>query len=120
QITSALPTPTDVVAEKAITTSTIPHKVALTSPRLADTAARSTTVVKRPHLSTKETGVVAQPSKRVKMVEEPVVHLMINPQPDVTVFGTEPSAVPIEASANSAASAHLLNPKTTIAQLILD
>lgn len=66
QITSALLTPTDAIEEKATTTTTIRRKVALTSPRPVNTIVGSTTAVKRPLPSTKETGIVAQLSKRVK------------------------------------------------------
>lgn len=66
KITLTTLTLVDAAAVKATTTSTISHKVASTMPSSADTAVVPTTTSKQPRPSTKTTGDVAQPSKRVK------------------------------------------------------
>ncbi|RXH78788.1 hypothetical protein DVH24_002306, partial [Malus domestica] len=103
--------------------------VALTSPRPVDTATGSTTAVKRAHPLTKETGVIAQPSKWVKRMakkkEHEILtfqpHLLINsPLHNLSTWLIRHDIILIEAVADSTATAPLSNPKITIVPFILD
>ncbi|TQD73861.1 hypothetical protein C1H46_040611 [Malus baccata] len=69
---------------------------------------------------------IAQPANLVDQlvqkptVEEPVVHHVIDLQPDAAIIGIRSSFVPVEEVADSATTTPLSNPKTTIALFILD